>query len=462
MQRPNILFMTIHACQMPGSGGNVRSHFFAKTAASIGNLNVVSLCNSTGQSFSPQVAALCQNVWGGEAANSNRAVSTPLVSHGLKAIVAPWKNDWIDFVANCVQHCGASSISRSWKYSLFRHILSWEQNCLFRLGRIPPLASLTWYQEYQHILKRHGQRIANEEFDIIWIEDVFTWPYARDLLGRLSVKPKLILCNTYNIETNVAQRIAKTATTKTASEYARCNSKQLSLLEKDAYQTSNLTIVCSEEDRISGIQLAPRGNYNIIGNGVDVDYFKAEARTQTESSAPQLLFTGTFSYAPNQQAVRFFASEIMPLVKAEIPSAKFVIAGSQAANLHSQLSAEGFKIESVSDPVDIRPCFRNASLFVVPIQSGGGTRLKILEAMAMEVPIVSTTIGAEGLGVSPGKQLDIADTPDEFARCCVNLLKNPTRQATLSQQATTWVRANYSWDYLCDKAKRLVEMALYA
>jgi glycosyltransferase involved in cell wall biosynthesis len=462
MQRPNILFMTIHACQMPGSGGNVRSHFFAKTAASIGNLNVVSLCNSTGQTLSPQVAALCQNVWGGEAANSTRACSTPLVSHGLKAIVAPWKNDWIDFVANCVQHCGATPISRSWKYRFFQQILSWEQNCLFRLGRIPPLASSTWYQEYQNILKLHGQRIANEEFDIIWIEDVFTWPYAQDLLSRLRVKPKFILCNTYNIETNVAGRIAKTTKTKSARDHANRISKQMSLLEKSAYQTSNLTIVCSEEDRLSGFELAPRGNYTVIGNGVDIDYFSAEKRTPTESLAPQILFTGTFSYAPNQQAARFFISEIMPLVRAEIPCAKFVIAGSQAAPLHSQLSAEGFELESVSDPADIRPCFRNASLFVVPIQSGGGTRLKILEAMAMEVPIVSTTIGAEGLGVSAGIQLDIADTPAEFARCCVNLLKNPTRQATLSQQATTWVRANYSWDYLCDKAKRLVETALYA
>ncbi|MBL8873391.1 MAG: glycosyltransferase [Planctomycetaceae bacterium] len=223
-----------------------------------------------------------------------------------------------------------------------------------------------------------------------------------------------------------------------------------------------MTIVCSEEDRLSGLELAPRGNYTVIGNGVDIDYFKAESRTSTEFLAPQILFTGTFSYAPNQHAVRFFVSEIMPFVKAEIPGAKFVIAGSQAANLHAQLSAAGFELESVSDPVDIRPCFRQASLFVVPIQSGGGTRLKILEAMAMKVPVVSTTIGAEGLGVSPGKQLDIADTPGEFARSCINLLRNPLRQATLSQQATTWVGANYSWDYLCDKVKLLVETALYA
>lgn len=462
MQLPNILLMTIHACQMPGSGGNVRSHFFAKTAASIGNLSVLSLCNSTGQTFSPHIASLCQNVWGGQASNSTRAVSTPLASHGLKAIVAPWKNAWIDFAANCVQHCGASPASRSWKYHFFQEILSWEQDCFFRLGRIPPLASLTWYQEYQSILKQHGQRIANEDFDVLWIEDVFTWPYARDLLKRLHLKPKFILCNTYNIETNVAQRIAKTTTTKSARNHAKRIAKQMSLLEKNAYQTSNLTIVCSDEDRLSGSDLAPRGNYTVIGNGVDIDYFKAEARTPTESLAPQILFTGTFSYSPNQQAVRFFVSEIMPFVKAEIPSAKFVIAGSQAANLHAQLSAEGFELESVSDPVDIRPCFRQASLFVVPIQSGGGTRLKILEAMAMKVPVVSTTIGAEGLGVSPGTQLDIADTPEEFARCCVNLLANPIRQATLSQQASTWVRANYSWDYLCDKAKRLVETALYA
>ena len=462
MQRPNILLMTIHACQMPGSGGNVRSHFFAKTAASIGNLNVVSLCNSTGQTFSPHIASLCQNIWGGHASNDNQRDSTPLVSHGLKAIVAPWKNNWTDFIANCVQHCGATPISRSWKYRFFQQILSWEQNCLFRLGRLPPLASLTWYQEYQHILNQHGQRIGDEEFDVLWIEDVFTWPYAQDLLRRLRVKPKFILCNTYNIETNVAQRIAKTTTTKSARNHANRIAKQMYLLEKNAYQTSNLTIVCSDEDRLSGCELAPGGNYSVIGNGVDVDYFNAEIRTPTDPLTPQILFTGTFSYAPNQQAVRFFVSEIMPLVRAEIPSAKFVIAGSQAANLHSQLSAEGFELEFVSDPVDIRPCFRNASLFVVPIQSGGGTRLKILEAMAMEVPIVSTTIGAEGLGVSPGKQLDIADTPDEFARCCVNLLKDPSRQATLSQQATTWVRANYSWDYLCDKAKRLVETAFYA
>lgn len=442
---------------MPGSGGNVRSHYFARTAAELGDLTIVSLCNATGQTFDPNIKNLCRHIIGGEPFDTSFMSNHTKRGNALSTLAIPWKNNWFKFVANCLQHCNATTTQRGWKQILFRKLLELEQRVLYRIGTVPPMSCMTWLCEYRKLLAEKLSKILDEDYDILWVEDVFSWPFGKDILGKLKNKPQLILCNTYNIESNVAQRNAAHASIIEAKQIALRDAYQLQLLEQKAYSASDLTIVCSEEDRIAGSRLAPRGRFSVIGNGVNISYFSRRDDRKSNAELNKILFTGTFSYLPNQQAARYFAGEVLPLIRVQIPEAIFMIAGSQAASIHSQLKLAGIDIEFVSDPTDIRPYFESASLFVVPLHSGGGTRLKILEAMAMSVPVVSTSIGAEGLGATDREHLRIANSAKEMADICIELLRNPEEQERLSRNALTWVHSNYSWELLCQKTKCLVE-----
>ena len=139
------------------------------------------------------------------------------------------------------------------------------------------------------------------------------------------------------------------------------------------------------------------------------------------------------------------------------PEVKFVFAGSQAKQAKRDLSIDDEAIECVSDPADIRPCFQAAWVFVVPLLVGGGTRLKILEAMSMGVPVVSTSVGAEGLGAENGMHLLIADTPQEFADAVVRLLNDSALQSRMKTVAAEWVRTRYSWESLSPQITQQLE-----
>ena len=458
MNRPRILLVTIHACRMPGSGGNVRAHFFTRAAANLGDLTVLSLCGATGQQFDQDLQKICDRVISRE---SVREAERPpkKVSSALGLIATPWRRNWSSFVASCVQHCSGAPATqeKDWRKRCLSQVLDLEHSCLLQMGLLPPMACLTWFQEYRNLRPEVLRAEAERPFDALWVEDVFSWPFAADLLRSLRSTPKSILCNTYNVESSVAERMAETATDQRASAIARRNSRQLAAMEQRAYSTSGLTFVCSKEDRDAAQRLAPQGRFEVVGNGVDLSYFRTDRQQEQGEMEPLLLLTGTFGYGPNLQAAEFFASKVMPIVKLSIPAARFMIAGGQAAGAAAQLADAGLDVESVNNPADIRPSFRRAALFVVPLLSGGGTRLKILEAMAMGVPVVSTTVGAEGLGAEAGQQLLLADSPAELAAAVIQLLRSPEIADRMRERAAVWVRQHYDWQSLCRAAELKAE-----
>jgi glycosyltransferase involved in cell wall biosynthesis len=155
-----------------------------------------------------------------------------------------------------------------------------------------------------------------------------------------------------------------------------------------------------------------------------------------------LLFTGMMNYEPNLEAVRYFVKEILPLIRADVPYATFHIAGTNPSPEVIALAAEGVYIHA-SVP-DMRPYFHQACVVVVPLLHGGGTRLKILDAAACGKPIVSTSVGAEGLNFADGRDLLLADSAPGFAQTVIGLLSNPDRQAELSRWARRAAEA-YDW-----------------
>jgi glycosyltransferase involved in cell wall biosynthesis len=186
----------------------------------------------------------------------------------------------------------------------------------------------------------------------------------------------------------------------------------------------------------------------VIPNGVDTEALQP---LPPAPAPPTLLFVGTLGYEPNMDAAQFLATEIFPRVRAVCPAARLVIAGQHAAP--SVLALAPLPQVSVQVNVaDLRPLYQQAQVVVVPLRAGGGTRLKILEALALGRPVVSTTIGAEGLDLAAGAQLRLADSAEAFAQAVLDLLGDPAAAAALAERGRAAVAARYAWPLVAARA----------
>ena len=177
------------------------------------------------------------------------------------------------------------------------------------------------------------------------------------------------------------------------------------------------------------------GPLAVVPNGVDLDYFRAGAELAT---APRLAFVGTLDYDPCERGLWYFCNEILPKIRAKLPGATFTAIGRNPSRRLLDLAGPERGIEFTGRVEDLRPHVQAARVFVVPLLSGSGTRLKILEAMAMGVPVVSTTIGAEGIDGVDGEHFRIADAPEAFAQAVLEL-------SAIRSSPRACARARASW-----------------
>ena len=185
-------------------------------------------------------------------------------------------------------------------------------------------------------------------------------------------------------------------------------------------------------------------------NGVDIDYFQPIPREDLRGLAPTLVFGGSMDVAMNQDAVSWFCESILPPIKLEVPDVRFWIVGrNPSSNVRKLAERQGINVTGTVP--DVRDYYRQAAVFVVPLRIGGGTKLKTIEAMAMSLPIVSTSIGAQGLEVASGRHLYIADSPTVFAERVIELLKNRDKAVSLGEEARYLVEQKYSWSSIMDE-----------
>jgi glycosyltransferase involved in cell wall biosynthesis len=179
-----------------------------------------------------------------------------------------------------------------------------------------------------------------------------------------------------------------------------------------------------------------------VPNGVDLNYYQINGIAKNQH---ELVYSGALTYLPNFDAMQFFLSEIFPMVQSEYPQSKLKITGKTNgfSTEHLRLNGNTFFTGYVDD---IRPVVAEAEICIVPLRQGAGTRLKILEAMALGTSVVSTTKGAEGLDVRHGYDYLLADTPQEFAQSVIRLLKDQNLQKKLTLQARKTVEKTYNWE----------------
>lgn len=211
---------------------------------------------------------------------------------------------------------------------------------------------------------------------------------------------------------------------------------------------------CSEEDAAIFRREAPHADVQVVPNGVDAAAFASHI-TRPTPHAPVVIMTGSFNYAPNAAGARRLALAIWPRVRAEVADAELRLVGLRGERELTDL--RGLPGVSVVGTVpDIRPELFQARVAVAPIDAGGGTRLKILEAMAAERPVVATSIGAEGIAAADGRELLLRDDDAGFAAAIVQLLRDGELAARLGRAGRALVQRRYDWQSSADALESLI------
>jgi len=262
---------------------------------------------------------------------------------------------------------------------------------------------------------------------------------------------------THNVEAEIWRRHAETAPAGPRRWLLAAQHRRMLRFEGDAVRRFDLVLTVSEADertlqRLYGPLARP---VHVVPTGVDTAYF---APQDAIVRPRHLVFTGSMDWLPNEDGVQHFVRDVLPLIREAEPSATLSIVGRDPTAAVRRL-AEEYGVHVTGRVDDVRPHVAEAAVSVVPLRIAGGTRLKIFEAMAMGKPIVSTTVGAEGLPVDDGLHLLLADTPNAFAHAVVRLLQNQTERARLGDAARHLVLERYDWAAVVGHLEAALEAA---
>ncbi len=292
--------------------------------------------------------------------------------------------------------------------------------------------------------------LAHRHYDAILFEGALASDY------QLPLQQGKMILDQHNIEYEVLHRTYLHETAPLRKWYNWRESVLVRRAELRLCQRADALVMTSERERAAMQSILSHPVIEVVPNGVDIDYFNAQGTGQEQEG--RIVFTGSMEYYPNIEAVLFFARACWPRIREAIPGASWHIVGKNPRPEVQRLA----KLPGVTvtgSVADVRPSFTQAAVAIVPLRVGGGTRLKILEAMAMRKPVVSTSLGCEGLAVEPGTHLLVADEPEAFACSVIELLKDRERRQALGTAGRALVEAEYSWQRCGDRLHQVVEGA---
>ena len=261
--------------------------------------------------------------------------------------------------------------------------------------------------------------------------------------------------NAQNIEHELLRRVARESTGLARRAFNLAEARKVAAVERRVWRAATVCVATSTGDAetISRLSGTPT---RVVPNGVDAAFF-GEAR-RDPAPAPLLVFTGAMRHAPNADGARWLIERVLPRVRLLVPGAQVAIVGADPPSDVLAMAATDVMVTGRVD--DVRPWLGRAAVAVVPLRAGGGTRLKILEAFAAGVPVISTTLGAEGLDVADGEHLLLADTPDAFAVAVARVVRDPPLRARLSDAARALVAAHYDWTRIAPRLMAAHDLAV--
>jgi len=287
---------------------------------------------------------------------------------------------------------------------------------------------------------------SEERFDIVHVNQA----YLAKLLPHTEAATMLDMADI----ASEYERLVMIAKTRIPQRFkAWLEWKKMQALERKAVRQFDMCVTISEDDRAKLLKLVPDARVAVVTNGVDLDYFQPQLASPEGAN---LVFVGSMNYPPNVDAVLYFYRDILPLVRQHRPDVHLYVVGwgpppkIMTLNDDPHVTVTGF-VE------DVRPYVAGSVLVVVPLRFGSGVRNKILEAWAMAKPVVSTSLGAEGLAVRPGENILLADEPKQFARSVLNLLDDRQQRVRLTQAGRRLVESRYAWSVIAPKLGEIYE-----
>lgn len=321
--------------------------------------------------------------------------------------------------------------------------------------RTRPKFSAGFYRDLVHnlasrlpyFIKKYESAALRREIVARTARDRFDLLVCDFLMPSVNVPPGL-RCPTvlfqHNVEAMIWKRHYEVQRNPIKKLYLYGQWRKAVRFERDACRRFDQVVAVSREDRET-----MRREYGVetvadVPTGVDTAYFRPSGAGGRDPH--NLVFTGSMDWLPNDDAVRYFVKEVLPLVRQSVPDVTLTVVGRNPYPALLELSGRDPSVIVTGRVDDVRPFMERAAAYVVPIRIGGGTRLKIYEAMAMEKPVVSTTVGAEGLPVRDGRELLLADTPGAFAEAVVRVLRDEDFTRELAGRAAGLVRERFGWD----------------
>ncbi|MGD0164918.1 MAG: glycosyltransferase family 4 protein [Candidatus Sulfotelmatobacter sp.] len=301
------------------------------------------------------------------------------------------------------------------------------------------------------VRRRLHALLQQEAYDVILCDFMFAagvipwdWP-----------APKVLF--THNVEATIWRRHYEVATNPIWKAISWWEWRKMEAAERRYLRLADQVLTVSQTDRDAFAAFGEPGKLTVIPTGVDVDYFRP---MPVEETANSLVFTGSMDWLPNEDAILYFVDAILPLIKQQCPEVSLEVVGRSPSRKLQALSEAEKSIRLTGWVDDIRPFVARGSVCIVPLRIGGGTRLKIFEAMAMNKAVVSTSVGAEGLPVRPGENILLADAPQDFADSVVSLLRDPNQRRRLGTAARALVHESYGWPRVAESFARTLHSAV--
>jgi sugar transferase (PEP-CTERM/EpsH1 system associated) len=302
------------------------------------------------------------------------------------------------------------------------------------------------------MLKQIVQLGASRRFDVI----------VCDFLAPAVNVPEDSPCPTvlfqHNVEAMIWKRHYQVQTNPLKRAYLWTQWRKMRKFERESCRRFDTVVTVSREDREVIKREYEAENVYDVPTGVDVEFFRPSSDVDPLSN--NLVFTGSMDWLPNEDAIRYFTEQIMPLIRQKISDVTLTVVGRNPYPGLVELSKRDDSIVVTGRVDDVRPFMEKAAVYVVPLRIGGGTRLKIFEAIAMEKAVVSTSVGAEGLPVRNDEELILADTPEAFAGAVVRLLQDPEIAHRLGQRGAARVREMFGWRRVAENFASICENAV--
>jgi glycosyltransferase involved in cell wall biosynthesis len=285
--------------------------------------------------------------------------------------------------------------------------------------------------------------LSERSFDLVQVES------SQMALARSASGIPFVL-DEHNIEYLLLRRLAEVETSADRKAFGYIEAAKVRWEEVQAWRQCDGAVFTSEADLDVMRAPFPEKPACVVPNGVDAEYFSPSDDEPDEST---VVFTGSINYRPNTDAVTYFINDVMPRLLRLKPSARFVVVGQGAPDSLLRMAADA-NVEFTGAVPDVRPYVARAAVVIAPLRVGSGTRLKILEALAMGKPVVTTTIGCEGLSVVDGEHLMVADDPQPFAEAVARLMSDRKLAMDLGRNGRALIERDYIWSVVVQHLER--------